>query len=176
MQHAQGVILSGEAAANRRTDTAKICRVAGPALTIWKVGRGVIVPTLSKMGTPGQPASIARERLARPTGVAKDRTMKQESGGLRAVIFQDGDVWVAQCLEYDIGAQAQDLDTVRRRLAVAIEIERQTSLEIHGKDFAGIDEAPAHFFEMWEKRSKSNKQSKARNRGEPFGVELALCA
>jgi hypothetical protein len=102
--------------------------------------------------------------------------MRQESGGLRAVIFQDGDMWVAQCLEYDIGAQAHDLDTVRRRLDVAIEIERLTSLEIHGRDFAGIDEAPAHFFEMWEKRSKSNKQSKVMKAGEPFGVEMARCA
>ncbi len=44
----------------------------------------------------------------------KDRTMNQESDGIRAVIFQDGDLWVAQCLEYDIGAQAFDVDTVRR--------------------------------------------------------------
>jgi hypothetical protein len=75
--------------------------------------------------------------------------MKQENRDIRAVIFQEGDLWVAQCLEYDIGAQAHDLETVQRRLGVAVEIERQTSMEVYGTEFDGIDRAPARFFEMW---------------------------
>jgi hypothetical protein len=107
----------------------------------------------------------------------KDRTMKQESDGIRAVIFQDGDLWVAQCLEYDIGAQAHDLDTVRRRLGLAIEIEQRTSMEIHGREFAGIDRAPARFFEMWEKRLRAfGTKSEIQKIGQSFALDLALYA
>jgi hypothetical protein len=103
--------------------------------------------------------------------------MKQESDGIRAVIFQDGDLWVAQCLEYDIGAQAHDLDTVRRRLGLAIEIEQRTSMEVHGKEFAGIDRAPTCFFEMWEKRLRAfETKSEIKKGGESFALDLALCA
>jgi hypothetical protein len=103
--------------------------------------------------------------------------MKQESDGIRAVIFQDGNLWVAQCLEYDIGAQAHDLDTVRRRLGVAIEIEQRTSMEVHGKEFAGIDQAPARFFEMWEKQPRAFRtKSEAKKDGASFALDLALCA
>ena len=31
---------------------------------------------------------------------------------LRVVVFQEEGAWVAQCLEYDIGAQAPDLNTL----------------------------------------------------------------
>jgi hypothetical protein len=103
--------------------------------------------------------------------------MKRESEGIRAVLFQDGDLWVAQCLEYDIGAQAHDLDTVRRRLGLAIEIERCTSLEIHEKEFVGIDRAPARFFEMWEKRSRVfESKSGVKKDGKSLALDLALCA
>ena len=105
----------------------------------------------------------------------KDCTMKQGNGDIRAVIFQEGDVWVAQCLEYDIGAQAHDLDTVQRRLTLAIEVEQSTSLEVHGKEFAGIDRAPTRFFEMWEKGLRVFATKPQQNGGE-FGLNLALCA
>jgi hypothetical protein len=100
--------------------------------------------------------------------------MKHERDGIRAVIFQDGDLWIAQCLEYDIGAQAPDLDTLKRRLSLAVEVEQSTSLEVHGKAFAGIDRAPKRFFDMWEKglRVFATKPEM----GGQFGLNLALCA
>ena len=33
---------------------------------------------------------------------------------IRVLLFREDDVWVAQCVEYDIGAQASDLPTLRR--------------------------------------------------------------
>jgi hypothetical protein len=101
--------------------------------------------------------------------------MKSETDGIRAVIFQEGEVWVAQCLEYDIGAQAQDLDTLQRRLRVAIEVEQSTSLEVHGRAFAGIDRAPKCFFEMWEEGLRAfATKLELKNGG--FGLNVALCA
>jgi hypothetical protein len=72
-----------------------------------------------------------------------------DSHQLRVIMFRDGNQWVAQCLEYDIGAQAQDLETLEARLGVALDVEFETSLEVHGVPFAGINPAPPHFHEMW---------------------------
>ncbi len=106
----------------------------------------------------------------------KDCTMKRKSEDIRAVIFQEGDLWVAQCLDYDIGAQAHDLETVRHRLGVAVEIERRTSMEVYGTEFDGIDRAPARFFEMWEKRSLSSGPEMMKKGRKPFALDFALCA
>jgi hypothetical protein len=97
--------------------------------------------------------------------------MKGGTTSVRAIIFQDGNLWVAQCLEYDIGAQARDPETVRLLLEAAIEIERRTSIEVHGREFAGIDPAPARYFNMWESQSRA-----LRPNSDTLSVNLALCA
>jgi len=76
---------------------------------------------------------------------------------VRAVIFQDSDLWVAQCLEYDIGAQAPDLETLQSRLGLVIRAELLTSLEMGNEPFGGINAAPKRFFDMWEGRLPSNR-------------------
>ena len=72
---------------------------------------------------------------------------------IRVIAFRDGGLWAAQCLEYDIGVQAHDLDTLQIRLMVAIGAELQTSVERGGAPFAGIEPAPEHFHQLWERRS-----------------------
>jgi hypothetical protein len=74
---------------------------------------------------------------------------------IRVVVFQDSGVWVAQCLEHDIGAQAPDIDTLRDRLEATLKAELLESMERHQKPFAGIDPAPERFHRMWERRSRS---------------------
>lgn len=74
---------------------------------------------------------------------------------LRVVIFYDGGAWVAQCLEYDIGAQAKDLAELQRRFDVAVRTELAESLERNGAPFKGIGPAPKFFHDMWEKQSGS---------------------
>jgi hypothetical protein len=92
---------------------------------------------------------------------------------IRAVVFQDGDAWVAQCLEYDICVQACDTDTLLANLDIAIEAEADLSKEMHGKAFAGIGKAPENFFKMWERCSSRIQPVEDSRRVE---VELALCA
>ncbi|UGA47226.1 hypothetical protein HU230_0014735 [Bradyrhizobium quebecense] len=82
---------------------------------------------------------------------------------LRIVTFKDGDFWVAQCLEHDVCAQANDLDTLRSRIEVALEAE--SPLE-------RLPAAPAHFFELWDRKSDFNKSGKS----DGFEYEMALCA
>ena len=91
---------------------------------------------------------------------------------IRVVIFQEGGMWVAQCLEYDIGAQAASMDKLHERLTVALEAERQESLARNDEPFADIAPAPEFFHRLWEKRL---------GRFEPEGpvepnIEFALCA
>lgn len=69
---------------------------------------------------------------------------------IRVVVYQDGDVWAAQCLEYDIGAHGKDVSEASARLHVAIEAERQESLNRNGAEFAGISRAPDKFFRMYD--------------------------
>ena len=71
---------------------------------------------------------------------------------IRVLLSKEGEHWVAQCLEYDIGAQARDLDQLRKRLVVAIQAEREGSLR-HGKPFAGIGPAPRHYYDLWLRRA-----------------------
>lgn len=81
--------------------------------------------------------------------------MEMHTDTLRVIVFQDNGLWVAQCLEYDIGAQANDVDTLMSRLEVAIKSEFKESIEQNGKPFAGIDPAPPRFHDMWERRSRA---------------------
>ena len=85
--------------------------------------------------------------------------MEKHEGTLRIVVFQDDGLWVAQCLEHDIGAQAADFDTLMTRLEVTIKAELRESLERNHAPFAGIDRAPERFFQMWERRARSVEMS-----------------
>lgn len=98
-----------------------------------------------------------------------------QSINIRSVIFQDGDHWVAQCLEYDIGAQAADIPTLQARLRVALTAECEASLEAHGKPFAGIDPAPAYFHNLWNScTSRLTPIDSLKN--DKVHLDLALCA
>jgi hypothetical protein len=72
---------------------------------------------------------------------------------VHVLIIRQGDHWIAQCLEYDIGAQAINLDQLRAVLLETIEAEHEESLRRHKKAFAGIDPAPKYFYERWNQRS-----------------------
>ena len=78
---------------------------------------------------------------------------------IRVVVFKDAELWVAQCLEYDIGAQAENIDELNLRIEVVLDAEMKESLERHGKPFAGIDPAPERFHLMWDRRARSVKFS-----------------
>lgn len=72
-----------------------------------------------------------------------------DSRQIRAVIFQDEGVWIAQCIDYDIAAQAPTLSDVRRRLMMTINLERDYTLEKTGEEFGGIAPAPQYFHKLY---------------------------
>ena len=66
---------------------------------------------------------------------------------IRAVLFQHGDHWVAQCLEYDIATQAK---TMKKLM-----YEIQSILVAHLLDksetpFEGIPQAPKRFWDLYQ--------------------------
>ena len=69
---------------------------------------------------------------------------------LRFIAFQEGDGWVAQCVEYDICTQGSDLAQAQRRMNVALRHEARFTKERHGEAFAGLDPAPDYFAAMYE--------------------------
>ena len=81
---------------------------------------------------------------------------------LRVIIYRDGDIWVAQCLEFDIGAQAPDRETLQVRLSAIINAEIRESVQHHGEPFAGIDPAPDYFREMWENAAPNDDIGRVR--------------
>jgi hypothetical protein len=99
---------------------------------------------------------------------------------LRILFFEDGDHWVAQCLEYDIGAQAPDLETLHARMRVALVAECGASMELHGEAFAGIEPAPAFFQNLWDSNAgrwtpKEGSSFKKRD-GQEVHLDVAICA
>jgi hypothetical protein len=74
---------------------------------------------------------------------------KKRKVAIRAVAFEHGDHWVAQCLEYDIATQARTLDDL------LYELERIIAAHILGSrgrtPFANLPRAPSVFWQMYEK-------------------------
>jgi hypothetical protein len=91
---------------------------------------------------------------------------------VHVVVLNDSGSWVAQCLEHDICAMADNLSTLQSRLEVAIEAELELC-KSEGRDLSSLPKAPEHFFAMWEKRSSFVDKNEAVG---GVGYEMALCA
>lgn len=134
---------------------------------------------------------IAQQHKAALTGVGLrvllsargERFAREEpvpQGNIRVVVFREEDQWVAYCLEYDIAAQAPDLETLKRRLEVTISVELDESIRRNGTPFAGIGPAPAYIQDRWKAppegfRSSGTARSESAT-APKVGYELALCA
>jgi hypothetical protein len=71
-------------------------------------------------------------------------------GHIRAVLFEEADSWSAQCLDYDVAAQAKTLldlhDDIVRVLAVHVAASAQMGRE----PFTGIKPAPQRFWDLYD--------------------------
>ncbi len=64
---------------------------------------------------------------------------------LTIFIEQRGDAYVAQCIQYDICAQAPDMDTLFTRMTGLMKIECEEGLRRTGKPFGDLPPAPQYF-------------------------------
>lgn len=69
---------------------------------------------------------------------------------LRILVFREDEMFIAQCLEFDICAQGVTFDEAIRRMDALLEVERQGTLETSGSEYGGLDSAPPHFHKMWD--------------------------
>ena len=98
---------------------------------------------------------------------------------LRVVVFEDDDIWVAQCLEYDIGAQGPDVATLQKRFRIALLAELEVSLEKGDEPFSGIDPAPEFYHNLWDScsgRFVPKEGTSIRSNRHAVELETALCA
>ena len=73
--------------------------------------------------------------------------------GIRVIIFRENEQWVAQCIDYFIGAQADTPGDLWENFALTFAVELKESKERFGSELAGIDPAPAFYEKMWEDRA-----------------------
>jgi hypothetical protein len=68
---------------------------------------------------------------------------------IRAVIFAQGELWIAQAIEHDISIDALTCNDAVNRLDSVIDVERVRCAEL-GRDLDLIPPAPETFARMWE--------------------------
>jgi hypothetical protein len=68
---------------------------------------------------------------------------------ISAILFQEGEWWSAQCLEYDIAAQARALSDLRYELERVLSSHVLVSLENGQRPFEGLKPAPQKFWDMF---------------------------
>lgn len=69
---------------------------------------------------------------------------------MRFVVFEEGDAWVAMCLERYVGAQGRTLEEVKRNLRTVYAAERDGALRRCGAPFGDIPESPRKYHDMWD--------------------------
>ena len=68
----------------------------------------------------------------------------------RVVTFREGNTLIAQCLENDICAFAEDEETLRDRFLQTFCAEWVYTVGRYGRPLGSIEPAPARFHELWE--------------------------
>lgn len=94
---------------------------------------------------------------------------------VRAIVFKEGDVYVAQCLEYDISTQATGLEAVIARLELTIEAECAAGGS-DGLSGLGIGPAPNYYHTLWDQRSMNILQVKVPSPSTLPRLEVGLAA
>lgn len=72
---------------------------------------------------------------------------------IRVLLFEQDGWWCAQCLEYDIAAQATTESELHKELANVLLTHVLASAEFNQKPFSGLPAAPQDFFEIYDKAS-----------------------
>ena len=72
------------------------------------------------------------------------------SFNISAVLYQEGDWWIAQCLEYDITTQADSFSNLQYELERVLFAHIVASVTEGQTPFASLPAAPPKFWSMWQ--------------------------
>ena len=96
---------------------------------------------------------------------------------LRVIIFQEGDTWAAQCVDYDIGTTGASITEVQQRMSNQLAVEAIFSEEATGAVFGGIPESPQIYKDMWSECGSGLSSNKPLTTGStPVSINMQLCA
>ena len=72
---------------------------------------------------------------------------------LRVLVFRGSKKWIAQCLDFDFGVQADSQELLPARFLRAIQAEIAFSIGRSLVPFRRLPKAPQRFWDMWERGS-----------------------
>ena len=94
---------------------------------------------------------------------------------VRVIAFQEADgMWTAQCLEYDIAAQAGTLPDLARELQRVLVSHFAISGEMGQEPFFGLPSAPDKFWRMYEEAEMLVEQEIGKSDPLPYRVAPRL--
>ena len=70
-------------------------------------------------------------------------------GTISVVLFQEGEWWTAQCLEYDIAAQAETVPALCYEFVRVLFGHMIANTELGREPFEGIEAAPEEYWHMF---------------------------
>jgi hypothetical protein len=85
-------------------------------------------------------------------------TENQGAFTVNAVLYEQGDWWIGQCLEYDITTQAHTFTELQYELERVVFSHVFASIAEGRKPFEGLPEAPPKFWRMWEAGSRIERK------------------
>lgn len=88
-----------------------------------------------------------------------------DTAQMRVILFKEGDLWIAQGLEYDICTQANDLKELYSRFEMTVRLESQEDGGLER-----IAKAPDHFFRKWEDRGSDAQPPHATTDNCQYGI------
>lgn len=74
---------------------------------------------------------------------------------VNVVAFREGDLWVAQCIEYDIAARSKSFDDLREKFERTFMANLCVSMELGRMSLEGIGPAPLEILHMYEAAKES---------------------
>jgi hypothetical protein len=103
---------------------------------------------------------------------------RQTLGQIRAVLSEEGGSWSAQCLDYDIAAQAKTLLDLHDELGRVLAAHIAASIELGREPFSSVNPAPQRFWELYEHglRMESKPMSFTLDQGQllPIKIEMRI--
>lgn len=84
--------------------------------------------------------------------------MTPNSFAVSVLLHKDGDAWVAQCLEYDLAAQAPTLEDAKKRFLGTLGAQIMMDLRAKRTPLAQLGMAPQRYFEKMVRAEQDGPQ------------------
>lgn len=94
---------------------------------------------------------------------------------MRALLVPQGDLWAAQCLDYDIAACGVSITEAKANLLALIADQCWLDVDAGRRTLADISEAPKVFFEAWKTAHRLEPSAEVEWRIADKVVDLSGC-